>query len=68
MTDAAEKIADGDLAVEVRKESDDEFGRLAEAFQGSVSYLHEMADAAERVAEGNLTVEIKPRSDAGRAR
>jgi methyl-accepting chemotaxis protein len=63
ITDAAEKIAEGDLAVEVQAEGDDEIGRLATAFQNSVNYLNEMAGAAEEVADGNLAVQVHPRSE-----
>ncbi|HZE05723.1 MAG TPA: methyl-accepting chemotaxis protein [Solirubrobacteraceae bacterium] len=63
LTRAAERIAQGDLDVRVRSESDDEIGRLANAFESSVSYLTEMAGVAEEVAEGNLTVEVRPRSE-----
>jgi methyl-accepting chemotaxis protein len=63
MTGAAERIAEGDLAVEVKATTEDEIGRLARAFQSSVSYLKEMAGAAEQVADGNLAVEVQPRSE-----
>ncbi|MFZ1996214.1 MAG: methyl-accepting chemotaxis protein, partial [Solirubrobacteraceae bacterium] len=63
MTDAAERIADGDLAVDIQADSEDELGRLAGAFQKSVAYLNEMADAAEQVADGDLSVTVEPRSD-----
>ncbi len=63
MTGAAEKIAEGDLAVEVDARGDDEIGRLAHAFRNSVAYLNEMAGAAEQVADGNLAVQVTPRSD-----
>jgi methyl-accepting chemotaxis protein len=63
MTDAAEKIADGDLDVQLGVRGGDEIGRLAHAFQNSVSYLNEMAGAAEQVADGNLALELEPRSE-----
>jgi methyl-accepting chemotaxis protein len=63
MTDAAEQIADGDLAVEIHTGSEDELGRLASSFQRSVAYLNEMAGAAEQVADGDLSVTVTPRSD-----
>ncbi len=63
MTAASERIAEGDLAVELHSESDDELGRLADSFQRSVAYLNEMADAAERVAGGDLSMAVTPRSD-----
>jgi methyl-accepting chemotaxis protein len=63
MTDAAERIAEGDVDIDVRVDSDDEIGRLAGAFRCSVAYLKEMACAAELVADGNLSVEVQPRSE-----
>jgi methyl-accepting chemotaxis protein len=63
MTDAAERIAEGDLAVEVQADSEDELGRLANSFKRSVAYLNEMANAAEQVADGDLSVTVTPRSE-----
>ena len=63
MTAAAEQIAQGDLDVDVSSDSEDEIGRLANAFSDSVAYLSEMARAAEHVADGNLTIDVKPRSE-----
>jgi methyl-accepting chemotaxis protein len=62
MTEAAERIAGGDVHVEVDASSQDEIGRLARAFQASVDYLGQMVDAAGQIAAGNLKVEIAPRS------
>jgi methyl-accepting chemotaxis protein len=63
MTEAAERIAEGDVDVELQATSSDEIGRLAEAFAGSVDYLRHMVDAADEIAAGNLAVEIEPRSE-----
>lgn len=63
LTGAAERIAEGDLKVDVQANSEDEIGRLASAFRNSVTYLNEMANAAEQVAAGNLAVEVAPRSE-----
>ena len=63
LTRAAEKLSGGDLDVRRVTTADDEMGRLAAAFQGSVDYLTEMADAAAQIAAGNLVVEVTPRSD-----
>ena len=60
---AAEQIAEGELDVDADVDSQDEFGRLADAFGGSVSYLQEMAAVAERIADGHLNVEVNPRSE-----
>ena len=63
MTEAAERIAEGDVDVEVQATSGDEIGRLAHAFGGSVDYLRRMVDAAGEIAAGNLAGEIEPRSE-----
>ena len=63
MTEAAERIAEGDVDVEVGAASGDEIGRLAHAFGDSVDYLRNMVDAAGEIAAGNLAVEIEPRSE-----
>jgi methyl-accepting chemotaxis protein len=63
VTEAAERIADGDVDVHVDARSRDEVGRLAGAFGRSVEYLREKSHAAERIAAGDLTVEVRPRSE-----
>jgi methyl-accepting chemotaxis protein len=63
LTAVAEKIAEGDLDVTVQADSDDEIGRLARAFEGSVAYLTEMAEVAVQVADGNLAAGVTPRSE-----
>lgn len=60
---AAEKIAGGDLNVEVHQRSNDELGRLAEVIRRVVAYQRNMAEAANNLAVGNLVVEVKPQSD-----
>ena len=63
MTNAAERIADGDVEVQVEANSRDEIGRLASAFTASIAYLRHMVDAAHHIAAGNLAEEIQPRSE-----
>jgi methyl-accepting chemotaxis protein len=63
MTDAAERIAAGEVDVDVEASGDDEIGRLARAFRDSVDYLSHMVHAAGQIAAGNLTVDIEPRSE-----
>jgi methyl-accepting chemotaxis protein len=63
ISEAAEKIAEGDLDVDVTADSEDEIGRLADAFRNSVDYLNDMAAAAEHVADGDLAIEVQPRSE-----
>jgi methyl-accepting chemotaxis protein len=63
VTDAAERLADGDVDVSVDIKSKDEVGRLAASFGRTVEYLREKATAAEAVADGDLTVSVTPRSE-----
>jgi methyl-accepting chemotaxis protein len=63
MTDAAERIAGGEVDVQVDASGNDEIGRLAGAFRSSVDYLSQMVEAAGQVAAGNLSVEVEPRSE-----
>jgi methyl-accepting chemotaxis protein len=65
VTKSAERIARGDLAVDVKvSQSRDELARMSRAFRASVEHLQEMAQAASEIASGNLTVEVSPKSDA----
>ena len=63
VTEAAERVAEGDIDVRVDVKSNDEVGRMAASFERTVEYLREKADAAEAVADGDLTVSVQPRRD-----
>ena len=63
VTEAAERVAEGDVDVKIDFESNDEVGRMATSFRNTISYLREKATAAEAIAGGDLTVEVTPRSD-----
>jgi methyl-accepting chemotaxis protein len=61
---AAEKIASGDLSVNLISNSRrDEVGILAATFTVMISSLGQMARVAEQISSGDLTVEVKPKSD-----
>jgi len=60
---ASNCLAAGDVNVNVSRESKDEIGQLAHAFQKMIENIREQANAAEKIAEGDLTVEIVPKSD-----
>jgi len=65
LVEAAQKIAEGDLAVKVTAEnSQDEIGSLARAFTLMIQSLKEKARIAEKIAASDLTVKVTPRSDA----
>ncbi len=62
---SAQKIAGGDLAVEVTSGTrQDEIGSLARAFTLMIQSLKEKAQIAEKIAASDLTVKVTPLSDA----
>ena len=63
VTGAVERIASGDLDVEVKINNQDEFGRMGKAFNRMVTYLQEISRAAERMSEGDLTVSVQQQSE-----
>ncbi|MDA0180762.1 methyl-accepting chemotaxis protein [Solirubrobacter phytolaccae] len=63
VTDAAERVANGEVDVQIDVKTNDEIGRLAGSFERTVDYLREKATAAEAVADGDLTVSVEPRSE-----
>ena len=64
ITAAANKIADGDLAVELPElKRHDEVGLLAQTFQRMCRSLSILAGRARQITDGDLTAQIKPRSE-----
>ncbi|HWK27036.1 MAG TPA: methyl-accepting chemotaxis protein [Solirubrobacter sp.] len=63
LTEAAERLSDGDVDVHVDVAGRDEVARLGAAFERTVGYLREKAGVAERIAGGDLTVDVEPRSE-----
>ena len=62
---AAQKIAAGDLAVEVTKQTRrDEIGDLARAFTMMIQSLKDKTQIAQKISGGDLTVEATSLSDA----
>ncbi len=59
----AEKIAEGDVSVEIEVTSQDEAGLLLSSLQRMVASINEMVVAAVAVAAGDLTVKITPKSE-----
>lgn len=63
MTQAASKIAEGDLEAQLFEEDrKDEVGTLSRAFNSMAESLTNLAKLSEQVADGDLTVSMKPRS------
>ncbi len=63
LAQAADKLAVGDINVNVVSTSQDEVGALMDSFAQMVSSIRAQAFAAEKIALGDLTVTVKIRSD-----
>lgn len=64
MVYAAHRLAQGDLSEDVIKETNDETGELAEAFQEMIVEQRRKATLVSQIADGNLNAEINLQSDA----
>lgn len=60
---AADKIALGDVEIDVSVSSKDEIGNLASAFEKMAESIKEKAIAAERISQGNLDTSVSVMSD-----
>jgi methyl-accepting chemotaxis protein len=60
---AAEKIAIGDMDVDLDVQSRDEIGMLSDSFKNLVKTMNTIAENAKLVANGDLTVQLVKRSD-----
>lgn len=60
---AANKLAIGDLDVEVSSSTKDEIGDLYPSFAKLVDGLKDVTAVASDISRGDLTAEVKPRSD-----
>jgi methyl-accepting chemotaxis protein len=58
----ADRLAEGDLDIDVKADSTDETGKLLESMQRMVVALRQMVDTARVIADGDLTVTVTPRS------
>ncbi|HCT55902.1 MAG TPA: HAMP domain-containing protein [Gemmatimonas aurantiaca] len=63
MSKTGRSIAQGNLDVEVKIQSKDEIGELAEAFRDMLSYIGGVAHAADRLASGDLSAKVEVRSE-----
>ncbi|MCX7615014.1 MAG: methyl-accepting chemotaxis protein, partial [Clostridiales bacterium] len=63
LVDAADKLAIGDVDVEVKSTSKDEIGRLFEAFEKLIFNIRGQAKSADRIAGGDLAFEVEVKSD-----
>ncbi|HCC07109.1 MAG TPA: methyl-accepting chemotaxis protein [Clostridiales bacterium] len=63
MSEAAERLATGDLDVDVYSDSKDEIGMLARSFSNVIANIKEQAQNAQRIANGELDVDVQVKSD-----
>lgn len=63
MVEAADKLAVGDVNVNVAADTRDEIGSLMDSFGRMIANIREQALAAERIAAGDLTVEVTVKSE-----
>ena len=63
MSDFAQKIASGDLNVNIEVKSKDEVGILGNAFKNMIVYLKDMARSADAIAQGDLLIDVSPKSE-----
>ena len=60
ISDAAERLSEGDLDVVVSHKGDDELGRLADAFNQTIislnAYIKEIARGCREIAQGNFDI------------
>ncbi|MBU5636917.1 MCP four helix bundle domain-containing protein [Geomonas sp. Red69] len=59
----ADKLALGDVDVEIDTEGNDEIAMLARSFKNMADNIKEASLAAERVAHGDLSVQVTPKSE-----
>ena len=60
---AADRLAQGDMTVQVKATSQDEVGQLLRSMQEMVAYLGEMAATANAIERGDLSMQVSPRSE-----
>lgn len=63
MVNAADRLAQGDVTVELKVDSQDEIGTLAQSFIKMIDNIKSQAHVAERIASGDLTVQVEVKSD-----
>jgi len=61
--EAADRLALGDLTVEIGAQSDDELGQLQKTMGTMIASMRRMGDNANRIALGDLDIEVVPRSE-----
>lgn len=63
LSEAARKLAIGDVNVDCEKIHDDDLGELMDAFDHMTDTIKDQAAIADAISKGDLTVDVTPRSD-----
>ena len=63
MVQAANRLALGDVEVNLNIDTKDEIGSLAKAFDAMIKNIREQAITAEKIADGDLTIDVPVRSE-----
>ena len=63
LSDAARRIAAGDLDQQIDYRSSDEIGVLADAFRGMIEYINAVAAAVAAIGRGETEIDLEPRSE-----
>ncbi|MBF0556305.1 MAG: MCP four helix bundle domain-containing protein, partial [Nitrospirae bacterium] len=63
ITDVANKLATGDVNVDIEAKTKDEIGQLTNAVKVVIENIKENALAASRIAKGDLTASVKQKSE-----
>jgi len=63
LSEAAKKMAVGDVDVDCEKLYDDDLGELMDNFETMATAIREQVRIADVIAKGDFTVEVTPRSD-----
>jgi len=63
VANVADRIAGGELSVDIREGGRDEVGRVLQSMRGMMAYLKEMSSVAREIASGNLQRHVQPRSE-----
>ncbi len=59
LANVANRVAEGDVDLDIRIESRDQLGQLVSSFKRMVESQRERADIAEQIADGNLAVHVE---------
>ena len=60
---ALERVAEGDLEIEIDVRTSDEVGRIGTSLNAAVASTRDVADAIEMISRGEIGVEVTPRGE-----